>query len=78
MILIGGDNIKQQKEGIKLTNEIEYEVDNLYNNIKNIVEQSRNKVYKKINTEMINLHWNIGRIIVEKQKGNDKAKYGDY
>jgi len=61
-----------------LTNEIEYEVDNLYNNIKNIVEQSRNKVYKKINTEMINLHWNIGRIIVEKQKGNDKAKYGDY
>ena len=48
MILIGGDNIKQQKEGIKLTNEIEYEVDNLYNNIKNIVEQSRNKVYKKI------------------------------
>ena len=61
-----------------MTNEIEYEVDNLYNNIKNIVEQSRNKVYKKINTEMINLHWNIGRIIVEKQKGNDKAKYGDY
>lgn len=61
-----------------MVNEIENEVNNLYNNIKTIVEQSRNKVYKKINTEMINLHWNIGRIIVEKQKGHDKAKYGDY
>lgn len=61
-----------------MTNEIENDVNSLYNNIKTIVEQSRNKVYKKINTEMINLHWNIGRIIVEKQKGQDKAKYGDY
>lgn len=26
---------------------------------------------------MINLHWNIGKMIVEKQKGNSRAKYGD-
>ena len=26
---------------------------------------------------MINLHWNIGKIIVEKQEGHVRAKYGD-
>ena len=27
---------------------------------------------------MINLYWNIGKMIVEMQEGNTKAKYGDY
>ena len=44
---------------------------------KELVEQSRNRVYKTVNTEMINLYWNIGKSIVEKQNGNTKAKYGD-
>jgi len=54
------------------------EIDNLYNDIRKLVEQSRNRVYKTVNTEMINLYWNIGKIIVEKQEGNTRAKYGDY
>ena len=56
----------------------ENEINNLYNNIKELVEQSKNRVYKTVNTEMINLYWNIGQMIVEKQNGNTKAKYGDY
>lgn len=56
----------------------ENEINNLYNNIKELIEQSRNKVYKTVNTEMINLHWNIGKMIVEKQEGQERAKYGDY
>ena len=56
----------------------ENEINNLYNNIKELIEQSRNKVYKTVNTEMINLHWNIGKMIVEKQQGQERAKYGDY
>lgn len=56
----------------------ENEINVLYNNIKKLVEQSRNRVYKTVNTEMINLYWNIGKSIVEKQNGNTKAKYGDY
>lgn len=55
----------------------ENEINTLFNNIKELVEQSRNRVYKTVNTEMINLHWNIGKMIVEKQKGNSRAKYGD-
>ena len=63
-----------------MTNEIieEKEVDSLYNGIKELVEQSRNRVYKTINTEMINLYWNIGKMIVERQEKNPRAKYGDY
>ena len=54
------------------------EVDSLYNDIKLLVEESRNRVYKTVNTEMINLYWNIGKIIVVMQDGNKKAKYDDY
>ena len=50
-------------------------VDNLYNDIKLLVEKSRNRVYKTVNTEMINLYWNIGKMIVEMQGGNEKARY---
>lgn len=39
------------------------EVDNLYNNIKLLVEESRNRIYKTINAKMINLYWNIGKMI---------------
>ena len=53
------------------------EVDNLYNDIKVLVEESRNRVYKTVNIEMINLYWNIGRMLVKKQEGNIRAQYGD-
>lgn len=54
------------------------EVNELFIDIKDLIERSRNKVYKTINIEMINLYWNIGKIIVKKQNGNKRAKYGDY
>lgn len=56
----------------------ENEINNLYNDIRNLVEQSRNKIYKTVNTQMINLYWNIGKMIIDKQSGNGKAKYKDY
>ncbi len=54
------------------------EINKLYDDIKCLIDQSKNKIYKTVNTEMINLYWNIGKIIVEKQNGQDRAKYGDY
>ena len=54
------------------------EINKLYDDIKGLIDQSKNKIYKTVNTEMINLYWNIGKIIVEKQNGQDRAKYGDY
>ena len=53
------------------------EVNELFINIKDLIEQSRNKVYKAVNSEMISLYWNIGKMIIEKQNGKSRAKYGD-
>lgn len=50
--------------------------DNIYKEIKSILEQARNKVYKVANSTMVQAYWNIGRVIVEKQGGNNKAEYG--
>lgn len=56
----------------------EIEVNELFYDIKSLIEQCRNRVYRAVNTEMINLYWNIGKMIVDMQEGNDKAKYGDH
>ena len=51
------------KEAININ---DVEVDKLFVEIRNLIEESRNIVYKTINTEIINLHWNIGKMIIEK------------
>ena len=56
-------------------NDIEF--NSIFNNIKDLVINSRNKVYSTINTEMLNLYWNIGKIIMEIQQGDERANYGD-
>lgn len=53
-------------------------VNEIYNNIKELIINSRNKVYRTVNTEMVLLYWNIGKIIVSIQLGENRAKYGDY
>ena len=64
------------KNKIEIINNIE--VENLYNDIKLLVEESKRKVYKMVNTEMIDLYWSIGKMIVDKQGETEKAKYKDY
>lgn len=49
----------------------------IFNNIKELVVNSRNKVYTTVNIEMLKLYWNIGKIIMEIQQGDERAKYGD-
>ncbi len=53
------------------------EINNVFDNIKELVMNSRNKVYSVVNIEMLNLYWNIGKSIMEIQKGQAKASYGD-
>lgn len=63
-----------------MNNELIYkdnEVNNIFNNIKDLVINSRNKVYHTVNTEMLNLYWNIGKVIMEIQQGDERASYGD-
>lgn len=53
------------------------EINNIFDDIKNLIINSRNKVYSVVNTEMLNLYWNIGKIIMEIQHGDERAIYGD-
>lgn len=52
-------------------------INSVFDNIKELVINSRNKVYQTVNTEMLNLYWNIGKIIMEIQQGDERASYGD-
>ena len=49
----------------------------IFEEIKDLINNSRNRVYSTVNTEMLNLYWNIGKIIMEIQQGNERASYGD-
>ena len=55
----------------------ENEINSIYGNIKELVINSRNRVYSAVNTEMLNLYWNIGKIIMEIQQGDERASYGE-
>ena len=53
-------------------------IDNkFYDEIKEVLEQARNRVYRKIQSEMVLAYWQIGKMIVDKQGGNPRADYGD-
>lgn len=47
-----------------------------YSQIKELLENARNKTYTAINFAMVEAYWEIGRSIVEMQEGNKIAKYG--
>jgi len=55
---------------------IEEKVKPIFEEIKQLVNNSRERVYTAVNTEMLNLYWNIGKIIMEIQQGNERANYG--
>ena len=49
----------------------------LLQRIREILEESRYKVYRTANIEMLRAYWCIGReIMEEEQKGRDRAAYG--
>ena len=62
-----------------MNNKPEHNIESLYQRIQVILTNSRNKIYKSVNFEMVMAYWNIGREIVEEeQKGEEHATYGTY
>lgn len=53
------------------------EINHIFDDIKQLVINSRNKVYQTVNTEMLRLYWNIGKVIMEIQQGDERASYGN-
>jgi len=53
--------------------------DDLYLNIKNILQGARDNAYRQVNFIMVEAYWSIGQQIVEEeQNGKDRAKYGSH
>ena len=47
------------------------------NEIKQILEQARQRAYSAVNTAMVEAYWQIGkRIVEEEQQGKERAEYG--
>lgn len=52
-------------------------VEQLYVDIKEVIENSRAKIFKAANISMVQSYWEIGRLLVEvEQNGEDRAAYG--
>ena len=51
---------------MKEIEKFEYIDNDFYKEIKTIIEESRKRIYRNINTEMVLAYWQIGRMIVEK------------
>lgn len=57
--------------------EYKYIDNDFYKSVKEVLEQARKRVYRNIQSEMVLAYWQIGKMIVEKQGGEARAKYGD-
>ena len=51
--------------------------EDFYNSVSSVLEQARNHAYKAVNSAMVSAYWEIGRLIVEKQGGENHAAYGE-
>ena len=60
-----------------MKHEIEHNHQDIFNNIKQLMDQARNRVSREVNTILVQTYWEIGRIIVEDEQGNlERAEYG--
>lgn len=51
----------------------------LLENVRQLIERSREKAVRSVNFERVLLYWNIGsHIVEEEQKGKERADYGEY
>jgi len=56
-----------------LSNQINFPI---YNEILNLIKTSKNNLYTVVNTELVMLYWNIGKIIKKEIIKLDRAEYG--
>lgn len=53
--------------------------DFLFTSIKEIIIQSREKVFRVANSTLLLTYWQIGKLIIEEeQNGKERAEYGKY
>jgi predicted nuclease of restriction endonuclease-like (RecB) superfamily len=58
---------------------MEVSEDSLFQSVKEIITQSREKVFRIANSTLLLTYWQIGKLIVQdEQKGKERAEYGKY
>ena len=62
---------------LEALNGIDSNFGEVYENIKNALNEGRSKAYSAVNFYMVQAYWNIGRLIVEAQRGKERAEYGE-
>ena len=62
---------------MKTTKEYLHIDNDFYKDVKKVLEEARKRIYRNIQSEMVLAYWQIGKMIVEKQGGAGRAKYGD-
>ncbi|MDR2972471.1 MAG: PDDEXK nuclease domain-containing protein [Bacteroidales bacterium] len=48
----------------------------LYEEVKTVLELARSRAYAAVNFAMVEAYWHVGRLIVERQGGEERAEYG--
>lgn len=67
----------RRNKNMKELKEYNYIDESFYRDVKEVLEQARKRVYRNIQNEMVFAYWQIGKMIVDKQGGEARAKYGD-
>ena len=49
----------------------------LLGEIRSVLLEARKRVYSTVNIVMVQSYWHIGKLIVDAQGGESRAKYGD-
>ncbi|MFZ9955697.1 MAG: PDDEXK nuclease domain-containing protein [Flavobacteriales bacterium] len=71
--------IKKTKKTITTPKSVRKPVDVLFTNIRQLIDEAREKTYRATNIEMIKTYWEAGRMIFEEeQQGKARADYGSY
>jgi len=58
---------------------MEVSEDSLFHSVKEIIAQSREKIFRLANSTLLLTYWQTGqRIVEDEQEGKDRAEYGKY
>ena len=68
---------KSKNKIIKIENEEKIISEDFYLEIRSLINDARKRVRNYANATLLFVYWNIGKMIVEEQGGEERAKYGD-
>ena len=72
------DQFKIKMQEVKSMIQKSNEDNQIYLQIREVLLISRQKAYTAVNFAMVEAYWSVEKMIVEAQRGNERAEYGNY